>query len=110
MRSTADRSTRSVTRSTFAVGRAAERRAWWYYRLRGYRILETNIWSGGNELDLVVRRGGTAANIAFGLAQLGVRPILVGAAGHLDRRDDAGEFGAAPISTRAHRDTRSYEG
>src|SRR2546423_1751217 len=32
--------------------------------------------------DLVVRRGGTAANIAFGLAQLGVRPILVGAAGH----------------------------
>ena len=61
MRSTADRSTRSVTRSTFAVGRAAERRAWWYYRLRGYRILETNIWSGGNELDLVVRRGNRLA-------------------------------------------------
>ena len=57
MRSIADRSTRSVTRSTFAAGRAAERRAWWFYRLRGYRILETNAWSGGNELDLVVRRG-----------------------------------------------------
>ncbi len=61
MRSTAGRSTRSVTRSTLAVGRAAERRAWWYYRLRGYRILETNIWSGGNELDLVVRRGNRLA-------------------------------------------------
>jgi adenosine kinase len=31
--------------------------------------------------DLVVRRGGVAANIAFGMAQLGLRPILVGAAG-----------------------------
>jgi len=61
VRSTAGRSTRSVTRSTLAVGRAAERRAWWYYRLRGYRILETNIWSGGNELDLVVRRGNRLA-------------------------------------------------
>ena len=43
--------------STFAAGRAAERRAWWFYRLRGYRILETNVWIGGYELDLVVRRG-----------------------------------------------------
>ncbi len=57
MRSIGARSTRSVTRSTFAAGRAAERRAWWYYRLRGYRILDRNAWSGGNELDLVVRRG-----------------------------------------------------
>ncbi|HEY8533408.1 MAG TPA: carbohydrate kinase family protein [Micromonospora sp.] len=31
--------------------------------------------------DLVVRRGGVAANIAFGLAQLGLRPILLGAVG-----------------------------
>ncbi len=29
----------------------------WHYRLRGYRILERNVWVGGNELDLVVRRG-----------------------------------------------------
>ena len=29
--------------------------------------------------DLVVRRGGVAANIAFGMAQLGLRPVLVGA-------------------------------
>lgn len=31
--------------------------------------------------DLVVRRGGVAANIAFGLGCLGVRPLLVGSAG-----------------------------
>jgi adenosine kinase len=31
--------------------------------------------------DLVVRRGGIAANIAFGMALLGLRPILVGAVG-----------------------------
>jgi putative endonuclease len=38
---------------------AAERRAWWHYRVRGYRILDVNAWAGGNELDLVVRRGRT---------------------------------------------------
>jgi adenosine kinase len=31
--------------------------------------------------DLVVRRGGNAANIAFGMAVLGSRPLLVGAVG-----------------------------
>ena len=31
--------------------------------------------------DLVVRRGGVAANIAFGMAQLGGAPVLVGAVG-----------------------------
>jgi len=29
----------------------------WHYRVRGYRILDVNVWIGGNELDLVVRRG-----------------------------------------------------
>src|ERR1051325_11001188 len=28
-----------------------------HYRLRGYRILGENVWIGGYELDLVVRRG-----------------------------------------------------
>jgi putative endonuclease len=45
--------------STRAVGNRAERRALWQYRLRGYRILATNAWAGGYELDLVVRRGRT---------------------------------------------------
>lgn len=39
--------------------------------------------------DLEVRRGGTAADIAFGMAQLGLRPVLVGAVGH-----DWGEYRA----------------
>jgi putative endonuclease len=38
-------------------GKRAERRAEWWYRLRAYRVLATNAWVGGYELDLVVRRG-----------------------------------------------------
>ncbi len=38
-------------------GREEERRVAWHYRLRGYRVLGTNVWAGGNELDLIVRRG-----------------------------------------------------
>ena len=36
---------------------AAERRAARWYRLRGWRILGTNVWAGRNEIDLVARRG-----------------------------------------------------
>ena len=35
----------------------SERRAAWWYRLHGYRVLAANCWAGGYELDLVVRRG-----------------------------------------------------
>jgi len=35
----------------------AERRAARWYRLRGWRIVGTNVWAGGNELDLIARRG-----------------------------------------------------
>jgi putative endonuclease len=57
--STAGRSRRAATRrtSTTERGRAAERRAAWHYRLRGYRILARNARAGGVELDLIVRRG-----------------------------------------------------
>ena len=37
----------------------AERRAARWYRLRGWQILGENVWAGGNELDLIVRRGRT---------------------------------------------------
>ena len=36
---------------------ASERRAAIHYLLRGYRILGTDVWAGGYELDLIVRRG-----------------------------------------------------
>jgi putative endonuclease len=58
--SPARRDSRRLT-STRAVGRAAERRAAWHYRLRGYRILAANEWVGPYELDLVVRRGRSIA-------------------------------------------------
>jgi putative endonuclease len=47
----------SAPRSTRAIGSRAERRALWHYRLRGYRVLATNVWIAGYELDLVLRRG-----------------------------------------------------
>ena len=34
-----------------------ERWVAWDYRLRGYRVVARNVRAGGNELDLVVRRG-----------------------------------------------------
>src|SRR5437867_741277 len=39
-------------------GKRAERRAARWYRLRGYRVLDANVWIAGYEVDLVVRRGG----------------------------------------------------
>jgi putative endonuclease len=38
---------------------SSELRARRHYRLRAYRVLGENVWIGGYELDLVVRRGTT---------------------------------------------------
>jgi len=57
MRSRVSRRREATRSSSTAAGARAERRARRYYRLRGYRILEANVWAGGAELDLVVRRG-----------------------------------------------------
>ena len=46
-----------MTVSTRAAGAAVERRARRHYLVRGYRVLAVNVWAGGYELDLVVRRG-----------------------------------------------------
>ena len=51
------RTTRSPPRPRNPPRNGAERRAAWWYRLHGYRILETNVWLGGYELDIVARRG-----------------------------------------------------
>ncbi|MCM2580605.1 carbohydrate kinase family protein [Streptomyces meridianus] len=48
---------------------------------------------------LEVRRGGVAANIAFGMAQLGLRPILVGAAG-TDFTDYSARLQADGVNTK----------
>ena len=46
-----------MTVSTRAAGAAVERRARRHYLVCGYRVLAANVWAGGYELDLVVRRG-----------------------------------------------------
>jgi putative endonuclease len=40
-----------------AAGAAAERRVRRHFLLRGYRVLASNVRAGGNELDIVLRRG-----------------------------------------------------
>src|SRR5918998_1379584 len=58
--------------------------------------------------DLVVRRGGVASNIAFGMGQLGLRPILLGAVGadFADYRSwlerHGGDCGSVHVSEVAH--------
>lgn len=51
--------------------------------------------------DLDVRRGGTAANIAFGLAKLGHRPLLVASVGHDFDAEYRGWLDAAGVDTSA---------
>jgi putative endonuclease len=46
---------------TNRLGAAGERRAAWFYRLRGYAIVARNVRSRGGEIDLIVRRGRTLA-------------------------------------------------
>jgi putative endonuclease len=49
----------SPTKSSPKPRNRAEIRAAWWYRVRGYRILATNCWLAGAELDVVARRGST---------------------------------------------------
>jgi putative endonuclease len=46
-----------MTPSSRSLGPEAERRVRRHYRLRGYRVLDANARAGGNELDVVLRRG-----------------------------------------------------
>ena len=86
-------------------GWAAERKAVWWYRLRGWRILGENVWAGGNELDLIVRRGRALRfvevkekkNARFGdplemLTPEKQRRLRRAAAAWLDRRPDLGQL------------------
>lgn len=41
------------------LGARGERRAVWFYLLRGYRVLERNLRTRAGEIDIVVRRGRT---------------------------------------------------
>ena len=52
--------TRNHTRHRQILGREGEDRAAAFLRARGYRIVERNVRYDGVEIDLLVRRGGTA--------------------------------------------------
>jgi len=65
------------------LGRMGERRAEWFYRLRGYSIVARNARSHAGEVDLVVRRRSTLV-----IAEVKTRQTLIAGEGHeaVDRR------------------------
>jgi putative endonuclease len=65
------------------LGAMGERRAAWFYRLRGYSILERNARLPAGEIDLVVKRGATVV-----IVEVKTRQTDVGGEGHeaVDRR------------------------
>ena len=69
--------------TTALLGPAGERRAAWFYRLRGYRIVARNVRLHAGEIDLVVRRGRTVV-----IAEVKTRQSLSAGEGHeaVDRR------------------------
>lgn len=65
------------------LGAMGERRAAWFYRLRGYAILARNARLPAGEIDLVVRRGSTIV-----IAEVKTRQSDLAGEGHeaVDRR------------------------
>jgi len=58
------------------LGSRGERRAAWFYRLRGYRVVGRNVRLRSGEIDLVVRRGRTVV-----IAEVKTRQSLVAGEG-----------------------------
>ena len=65
------------------LGQLGERRAAWFYRLRGYRIVARNLRLQSGEIDLIVRRGRTVV-----IAEVKTRQTRTGGEGHeaVDRK------------------------
>jgi putative endonuclease len=59
------------------LGSLGERRAAWFYRLRGYAIVARNVRLPAGEIDLVVKRGGIVV-----IAEVKTRQSLVAGEGH----------------------------
>jgi putative endonuclease len=60
-----------------ALGLRGERRAAWFYRLRGYRIVARNLRLASGEIDLVARRGRTVV-----IVEVKTRQSLTAGEGH----------------------------
>lgn len=59
------------------LGRKGERRAAWFYRVRGYRVVARNLRLSAGEIDLVLRRGNTLV-----IAEVKTRQSLTAGHGH----------------------------
>lgn len=60
------------------LGRMGERRAAWFYRLRGYRVVARNLRLRSGEIDLVLHRGRTVV-----IAEVKTRQSLTAGEGHV---------------------------
>lgn len=65
------------TMAPAVLGRAGERRAAWFYRVRGYRVVGQNVRLHAGEIDLVLRRGRTVV-----IAEVKTRQSLAAGEGH----------------------------
>ena len=83
-----------------------ERIAARHYRLRGYRILGANVVAGGNELDLVARRG---RRLVFVEVKERARDGYGGPVGAVDREKRRRVRRAAASWLQAHPETASLE-
>ena len=63
--------------TSIELGRAGERRAAWFYRLRGYRVVARTVRLHAGEIDLIARRGKTLV-----VAEVKTRRSLVAGEGH----------------------------
>ena len=59
------------------LGARGERRAAWFYRLRGYTIVDRNVRLPAGEIDLVVKRGAQVV-----IAEVKTRQTLIAGEGH----------------------------
>ena len=59
------------------LGRRGERRAAWFYRLRGYRIIDRYVRLHAGEIDLIVKRGAQVV-----IAEVKTRQSLGAGEGH----------------------------
>lgn len=85
---------------------AGERLAARHYRLRGYRILDTNARGAGNEVDLVVRRG---SHLVFVEVKQRARDTFGGPLGAVDAEKRRRVRRAAAAWLRSHPESASLE-
>ena len=83
-----------------------ERIAARHYRLRGYRVVGANVRAAGNELDLIVRRGG---RLVFVEVKERAGAAYGGAVGAVDREKRRRVRRAAGAWLQAHPEAASLE-